>query len=150
MSNGSASTGRTLEERLDAFAKAWRPEKGDKLIGVVTDVDLRTSDYGPPYPIITVEQEDGSQLAFHGFHAVARRELAKQRPQPGDRIGIAYHGKGEPAKPGMSGAELYRIIVERDEQRMALDWDAIGVTAEAEAIVESADAATPADDDIPF
>ena len=84
---------------------------------VVVDIDMRDSDYGDPYPIVTVERDgDGTELAFHGFHTIARRELAKKRPQVGDRIGIAYFGRGEPSKPGMSGAELYKIVVERDDQ----------------------------------
>jgi hypothetical protein len=115
----------TLEDRLDSFAEAWRPEAaGDKLMGRVVSVDMRDSEYGDPYPIVTVETDDGTERAFHGFHTIARRELAKQKPQIGDRIGIAYHGRGEPAKPGMNGAELYRVIVEKPEPE-PVDWDAI-------------------------
>ncbi len=114
----------SIEDRLDSFAEAWRPTTpGDKIVGRVVDIDMRDSDYGDPYPIVTVETDDGAELAFHGFHTVARRELAKKKPQIGDRIGIAYHGKGEPAKAGMSGAELYKIIVEREES--PVDWDAV-------------------------
>ena len=69
---------------------------GDKLIGTVVDLDERDSDYGDePYPIVTVETDDGNELACHAFHTVARNELAKQRPVVGERIGIAYHGKAD-------------------------------------------------------
>jgi hypothetical protein len=43
-----------LTDRLDNFAEGWRPKPGDKLIGLVTDVDSRETEYGDePYPIIT-------------------------------------------------------------------------------------------------
>lgn len=114
-------TTRSLSDRLDSFAEAWKPKPGDKLIGVVVDLDERTSDYddGAPYPIVTVETDDGQELAFHAFHTVARNELGKQRPQLGDRIGIAYHGK-----PEGKSYESYRVIVEHAEpQAKTLDWD---------------------------
>src|SRR5206468_3062798 len=108
---------KTLDERLDAFAEPWKPEPGDKLIGEVADLDERESEYGS-YPIVTVLTDEGEELAFHAFRTVAKNELAKVRPQIGDRIGIAYHGK-----PDGKDYELYRIIVERDEAPKALDWD---------------------------
>ena len=124
---------RSLEERLDTFAEAWRPKTGDKLIGTVVDLDERESEYDEePYPIVTVRTDDGQELAFHGFHTVARNELAKQRPRVGERIGIAYHGVPEGRK-----YEAYRIIVERDEPR-DLDWNRFATEAEAE-IEEEAD-----------
>lgn len=123
----------TLEQRLDSYAEAWRPEPGDKLVGTVVELGQRQSEFDKdPYPIITVETEEGEQFAFHGFHTVARGELAKLRPRLGERIGIAYHGKHEER-----GYERYRIIVER-EHGDDPDWDAIGVHAEAEAATQAA------------
>ncbi len=148
----SSQPSRTLQDRLDdAFAEAWRPSLGDKLVGVVTGIDVRHSDYGDPYPIVTVQRDDGTEAAFHGFHTVARRELAKQKPQIGDEIGIAYLGKGEPTKPGVSGAELYRIIVERAEPQ-PINWDALADVDDADTPAAPAAAAATAtpDDDIPF
>jgi hypothetical protein len=111
---------RSLDDRLASFAEAWKPEPGDKLIGVVVDLDERDSAYGDePYPIVTVETDDGSELALHAFHTVARNELAKQRPVVGDRIGIAYYGM----KDGKS-YESYRVIVEKAESEpKTIDWD---------------------------
>ena len=57
---------RSLDDRLDNFAEAWKPEPGDKLIGTVVDLDERDSAYGDePYPIVTVQNDDGNELAFH-------------------------------------------------------------------------------------
>jgi hypothetical protein len=114
---------------LDNFAAAWRPEPGDKLIGVVADLDERASQYDEDaYPVVTVETDDGRELAFHAFHTVARNELAKQRPQIGDRIAIRYAGR-----PAGKSYEAYRIVVERpDAPPRTIDWDKHATPDEAE------------------
>jgi hypothetical protein len=106
-----------LAERLDSFAEPWKPEPGEKLIGEVVDLDERENEYGS-YPVVTVMTDEGEELAFHAFRTVPKNELAKQRPQVGDRIGIKYFGK-----PEGKDYELYRIKVERDEQSKSIDWD---------------------------
>ena len=143
---------RSMHDRLDTFADAWKPEPGDKLIGTVVDLDERDSAYGDePYPIVTIETDDGNELAFHAFHTVARNELAKQRPVVGDRIGVAYHGK----KDGKN-YESYRVIVERTESEpKAIDWDKhVQADGETEQDVELEDddetPKGPTDDAIPF
>lgn len=122
----------SLVDRLDSFAEAWRPEPGDKLVGRVVEISERQSEYDDgPYPIVTVETDEGEQFAFHGFHTVAKSELAKQRPRVDERIGIAYHGKHADR-----GYERYRVIVERENS--GPDWDTIGVHAEAETATQTA------------
>ena len=132
----------SLEERLDSFADPWKPNAGEKLVGTVVDLDERDGEFGK-YPIVTVRTGEGDDLAFHAFHTVARNELAKQRPQVGERIGIAYRGK-----PVGKTYESYRIIVDRDGGARQLDWERIGVEARAEA---GGDEAVAEDvDQIPF
>lgn len=144
---------RSLDDRLDdGFAEAWKPEPGNKLIGIVTELDERENDYGT-YPIVTVQTDDGQELAFHAFRTVARNELAKQRPKVGDRIGIKYEGK----PPGKE-YELYRVKVERvDEPQQTIDWskheaDDAGPSAEEEQDPSRQEQRpdSAADDDIPF
>jgi hypothetical protein len=147
--HAEGTTPRSLEDRLSSVAEAWKPSPGDRLIGAVVDVDLRSSDYGDPYPVVTVGRDDGSEVAFHGFHTVARRELAKTRPQIGGQIGIAYFGKAAPTKPGMSGAELYKILVEQAE-RQPVDWDAIADGDDDGATVAQGSPGSAQDGDIPF
>ncbi len=123
-----------LTERLDKFPEPWKPEPGEKLIGELVDFDLRESEYGDPYPILTVEATEGSTMngkpisgehAWHAFHTMARSEVARKRPQIGETVGIAYHGKGT-AAPGMNAPERWRMIVDRPrEDRPPIDWDAI-------------------------
>ncbi len=142
---------KSITERLDSFAEAWRPEPGDKLVGLIVDLDERVSQYSDdPYPVVTVQTDDGEELAFHAFRTVARNELAKLRPAVGDRIGVAYHGK----KDGRNW-ESYKIIVERaDPEPRAFDWDKHVTDDAAEPAVEPEPVSEPAkeasEDDIPF
>jgi hypothetical protein len=98
----------TFTDLLDSFPEGWRPQPGDKLIGVVIGLEKRTTEYGE-YPIVTVRTDEGKDYAFHAFHTVAKGELEKLQPMVGDRIGIAYHGP-HPTK----GYERYRIVIARD------------------------------------
>jgi hypothetical protein len=146
-----------LAERLDSFPEPWKASKGDKLIGELVDLDMRDSEYGDPYPILTVDAGDGSTMdgdpirgehAWHAFHTMARNEVAKKRPQIGEQVGISYHGKGQ-AAPGMNAPERWRLIVDRPRsEQPPIDWDAIAAQPEPAATPEPAAAAS--DDDIPF
>ena len=137
---------RSLAERLDTTAEAWKPEPGDKIVGEVIDVDSRTTEFGT-YPIVTLRTDEWEELAIHGFHTVLKREFSKARPEVGDRIGVKYLGKHE------RGYESYRVVRER-AHGAALDWDAIGAQAEQEGAAEAAsDDFVPeqhADDDVSF
>ena len=96
----------TIEDRLNREPEAWKPQPGDRLIGTVVEVEEYRSDYGT-YPMITISTDDGQEWMFHAFHTVARTEIERKQPKPGDRIGIAYHGLSE------KGYEQYRIVLER-------------------------------------
>ena len=98
--------GRSLEERLESFAEAWKPNPGDTLIGVVVDIDSRTTEYGT-YPIVTIRDDDGAEFAVHAFHTVLRNEFAKRPPRLGERLGIKYLGKSD------RGYEGYRVAWEK-------------------------------------
>jgi hypothetical protein len=114
-----------ISERVESFPEPWKPEVGDKLVGEVIGVEQRNGEYGS-YPIVVVMTEDGSEFAFHGFHTVAKNELAKQRPEVGDKIAIKYFGRTEDDR----GYERYRILVDKPQE--AVDWDAIGEEAAVE------------------
>jgi hypothetical protein len=109
----------SLEERLDNFPEAWKPATaGEKLIGELTDVDMRESEYGDPYPILTVLSEAGGQeYAWHAFHTMARNAVAKKKPQIGERVGIVYAGVGE-AQPGMNPPVRWPLLVDRPKQQV--------------------------------
>jgi len=117
-----------LEERLESgLPSAWRPDKEDPdiLIGKVVSIEQGTSEY-EPYPLVVVEQDDGTEKAVHGFHTVLKNELIRQKPQPGERIGIKYLGE-QATKPGSKFKSFigYRVKVDRDQAEF--DWSKVGV-----------------------
>jgi hypothetical protein len=142
VTNDSDTQSRNLETRLDSSAEAWKPSPGEKLIGVVVDVDSRTTEYGT-YVVLTLRQENGDERAVHAFHTVLKREFAKRPPRLGEELGIKYLGKSD------KGYEAYRIVW---DEVVPPDWKQIGAEAEAEA----AEAGIPEQstlahgDDIPF
>jgi len=122
----------SLHEDLDReFAPAWKPQPGDKLVGIVTELSTRDGEYGT-YPIVTVRSEKG-ELAAHCFHEVLANELARVAPKVGDHLGIKYAGK-HPER----GYHMYRVRRGGDE---SFDWARFGDTSPADA---------SNDDDIPF
>jgi hypothetical protein len=93
-----------LADSLDKdYADAWRHEVSDKIIGEVVDLSEREGKFGV-YPIVTLRQDDGTELAVHAFHDVLANELGRIAPSPGDVIGIRYMGK-HPEK----GYHQYRV-----------------------------------------
>ncbi len=132
---------RSIEDRLDSTAEAWRPKPGERVIGTVVDVDARTTEFGT-YPIVVLLTDNGDEVAVHGFHSVVKNELAKRPPQLGERLGIKYLGKSP------KGYENYPLVF---ADVVPPDWNAIAVEAAAEAVVEGVDEPAETDDGtIPF
>ena len=130
-----------ITSMLDSFPEGWRPEPGDKLIGVVIGLGSRVGEYGE-YPIVSVRTDDGQDFAFHAFHTVARGELETLQPKLGDRIGIAYHGP-HPTK----GYERYRIVIVRRAGEVAVGE--APPTVGPEQVTHGEEDAPPADDTVP-
>ena len=144
-----------------SYAKGWRPEEGDTIIGVVADVAMGRSSQGAQrmYPIITITPDDGGEaVAVHCFHAALHNRMLELRPQVGERIGIQFKGMAEhKTNPNQTVAQY----VARIEGRSADVWGAL--TAQDAAIrpqrstsdtpADVSDFAPPTvadDDDIPF
>jgi hypothetical protein len=142
----------------------WRPEEGEKLVGVLVSVGMSNEgDYGS-YPIAVVRREDGSEVAVHAFHEVLRSELQRAKPNIGDTVGIKYLGV-----PDGVTYNSYRVLVDRPAGA-TVDWSATeaasstapapsppsAVTAPTSAGAPTATAARPdgspppGDEDIPF
>jgi hypothetical protein len=131
-----------LRRELASWPDAWKPEPGEVLAGIVVSVVERRGFAERPYPAVTVRTEEG-ELTFHGYHTVAKDELAQQRPEPGDMIGIAYHGL---FVDGEKRYERYRIKVVKPDvgtsRPTGPDWGRYGADAEQEK--QWLDAAPPA------
>jgi hypothetical protein len=144
------SGNRDVNQQVDReYAKAWRYQPDDKLVGEVVELSQRDGAYGT-YPIVTVRKDDGSELAFHAFHTVAQNELARARPQVGERIAIKYVGVASGAD-GRSSYHRYRVAVDRPAA--AFNWGAFGAAeAEVDPDIPSSfdDLKGDEDDRIPF
>lgn len=117
----------SLEDRLEqGNAPAWRPdqEDADLLVGKVIDIDRVDGDYDP-YPVLTVEKEDGTQVAVHGMHTVLKNELLRLKPNIGERIGIKFLGEQE-AKPGSRFKSYIGYRVRVDRETSEFNWATIG------------------------
>jgi hypothetical protein len=137
----------SLAERLDNVPEWWNHEPGDKLIGVVTEIDVYTGEYGA-YPIVTVLVDDqgsteqggqpipvGAERAFHAHATVAKAEIARRNLATGDRLGVAFHGV-----PEGKSFKRYRLIVERTHAHGAdTSETADNATAETHAEAEQTD-----------
>ncbi len=135
----------TILDRLNRPpAEAWRPQVGDTLIGKVVELDIRTGVEFGDYPIVTVQTDDGRDLAWHCFHAVAKAELARRRPVVGDVIGVKALGR-----PAGKSYESYRVVVEHADPQAAdgVDWAAIAPESGSEDA--SGDGWWPAEDTKP-
>jgi hypothetical protein len=108
------------------FADAWRPDPGGKLVGEIVELGSRAGYNDELYPIVTVRRDDGVELAAHCFHTVLRNELAKIRPQVGQRIAIRYEGERQGAD-GKSRYHAYRVAT---DSVPVFSWGAFGDAAD--------------------
>ena len=139
----------SIRDQLDSpfsFAEAWRPSKGDKLVGTVTALNMRDGEYGA-YPVVTIREQGGGEYAAHAFHDVLKNELTRVRPQVGEQLGIAYDGK-HPER----GYHVYRVV--SDSTPTGVDWDSIARQSAdsgsgSDASADTADLRRTGDD-IPF
>src|SRR5262245_18055378 len=97
----------SLDDQLNAeYADGWKPGVGDSIKGVVTEINVREGNWGP-YPILTLQRDDGERVVVHAFHFVLQDELRRIRPQVGHRIGIKYLGR-----PEGKNYDVYRVATD--------------------------------------
>jgi hypothetical protein len=97
------------------YAPGWRPSVGDEIEGNVVALDARERNRPKPgethYPILTIEEADGTQTSVHCFHSVLEREL-KENFRPTEIIGahikIRYEGE-KTTRDGESTYHLYKV-----------------------------------------
>lgn len=85
-----------------ATAKAWMPQPGDDVTGVMRHVAGRTTEYGT-YPVVYLEPVDeegniGEMIAIHAFHTTLKDGLKELAPARGSTLRIIYHGTVESRK----------------------------------------------------
>lgn len=110
----------SLEDQLEPrYAEAWRPKDGETLVGELTSIGERDAGRGC-YPVLTIRQDDGEELAAHCFHTVLAGELAKLAPEVGERLAIRYLGEVQ-KRDGGGRYHSYRVAVDRDPAQ-SIDW----------------------------
>jgi len=127
----------SLEDLMGRDVKPWMPHKDAEhpkgIAGVVIKVTTVPSDYNETLvPVLEVVPDDiaGTIWRVTAYHNVLAREIAEQRPQQGDKIGIRYQGQ----KEGSRGPyESYRVVTERPEKPpVPIDWESIEKAARDE------------------
>jgi hypothetical protein len=132
----------SLDQAQD-HAKAWRfDQDGAMIVGEV--VGFGEYDAGwSPYPIVTLRLADGNERAVHCQREVLSRELARARPQIGERLGIKWLGQPD-------GKKYHRYVVRVDRpEGTTFDWGRYveGAAVEEAAPVRTAPTSVPADGD---
>jgi len=77
------------------FAPSWRWEQpGDGVEGIVVAVSSRVHDNHPDgYPIVTIRQADGTDIAVHCMATVLKNEVTDKRPRVGDEFAVVFDGQ---------------------------------------------------------
>lgn len=77
------------------FAPSWRWEQpGDGVEGIVVTVTSRVHDNHPEgYPIVTIRQANGEDIAVHCMATVLKNEVNERRPRAGDEFAVVFDGK---------------------------------------------------------
>jgi hypothetical protein len=125
MSNPAQDFRRRVNELSDEPATSWRPKPGDVLVGTLLDIDLRSTkfDESGRTPVLTIrEDETGELIECWALHTVLRGELAKRRPQVGERIAVRR------LTDSGQGYKRYKVLVDRDKPA-AFSWDAVSTDA---------------------
>ena len=104
----------SIDDRLDGESEAWKPKPGDKLVGTVLEVSTRQSEFSGEYPLVTIETGDGREVEWHAFHSVAKSQLARVDPRPGDELGVKFLGLKKP-ESGNSEYNDYKVVSEPAE-----------------------------------
>lgn len=73
-------------------APAWLPPVGSRLTSTVVTIRIGQSEWGV-YPVLIVEDANGTMHSIHAFHTLLRNQLKELRPMPGTLITVAYIGK---------------------------------------------------------
>ena len=91
------------------FAPSWRWEQpGDGVEGIVVTVSSRVHDNHPEgYPIVTIRQPNGEDIAVHCMATVLKNEVNEKRPRAGDEFAVVYDGKK--TSSGGRGYNAFRI-----------------------------------------
>ena len=159
----STTADKKAQELADKHPDTWiAVNEGDTITGRIVNVTFAWSDQrNGEYPLLTIEQEDGTEKKVHCFSTVLYNEAMRQRPMPGEKVTIRYLGIGEARVRGQNGAKRYSFRIDgRSTQAIEAMYDRAegrptrGVThgngTHVEAPPPPPEAEGTVEDDIPF
>ena len=98
----------------------WKPQPGDELIGTITSITERESQYGW-YPVIAIAQDEtGTVFEINAARGGILDDVIAHKPKPGDKIGLRFVGPQE--KPNGSTWDKFTVAFE-DEGNTEPDWE---------------------------
>lgn len=86
-------------------------EVGDNVAGTIMAIRVGKDFKGNLCPELQIRTENGDKVVTAG-QAKLKPELARLKPQVGDRIAIVFSGVGD-AKPGQAPAKLFDVQVQK-------------------------------------
>jgi hypothetical protein len=129
----------SIEERLDR--EDWDPVPGDRLIGTITGITVRTSKKGDPYPVLYIKDGEGNEHTVSG--ALMASDIIVHQPQPGERVGVKFCGPQQKSDGSGDTWDKYAIEFE-DDKAVQVDWAAMA-QARGVAIKDTGNGAAAAD-----
>lgn len=88
---------------MDVEELDWEPaEAGDQVVGYVTGIEYVDTKNGP-VGVLVLTTKAGSRWKVFAARVRLRKQLVRQKVQPGDAVGIRYLG----AKDGKNGGQSY-------------------------------------------
>jgi hypothetical protein len=104
---------RDLQGELEGwtgYPPAWKPTPGAVLVGFIDGYDVGHTAYGPVRTVIITEEATNTKRSLWLSSTVLLDLFQRQKPKPGERIGLKYLGKNQE-----KGYHRYHLIVDRPE-----------------------------------
>lgn len=103
----------TPEELVDLEVSGWKPEPGDKLVGVIVDRENGVESGWAPYTCLTIQTSETTATRLHCFHGVLRGMVDSKNPQVGDQIAVKYLGFKATPEGKYKGFEGYTTVIRK-------------------------------------
>ena len=108
---------RTNQENPEAVKLT---EENPRFAGEFLRVEKGHTEYGESL-IAILRDPEGNERSLWLFHTALRSGFIKQKPQPGERVAVAYKGKVK----GSNGFNYEKYVVVVDREKAPADWDTV-------------------------
>jgi len=120
-----------MDDAENTYAPAAKfVNEGDMVVGTVLGFSTVHGDYGPQ-TVMTIEQEDGDEVAVYVSNLVLKNQLKAADPKVGEKVGVKYLGKLKSAQ----GREYKNWVVLMDRPEPAEGASFSSHTAKEDGVV---------------